>query len=104
MNKIILVSVILVITVAVSIFALNYSGMLQLPGNGLDTFEGKLVSGISLFSNGQAIVEIGFEGGRGFVATEQLAREISMEVGKTYRIWYNATADPTWALDIQEIS
>ena len=95
----------MIITVALSIFALNYSGFLQLPGgDGLETYEGKLISGNSLFTHdGKAVVEIGFEDGREFVATEQLAASINMAVGKTYRIGYNST-DPSWALEMQEIN
>ena len=93
-------SVVLVVVVAASAFLLMNS---QPTGNDtLETYQGKLTAGNSLFHNGTAIVEMTFEDGRGFTAPEQLAAEANMEIGNTYQIRYNSTA-PSVAVEIKEV-
>jgi hypothetical protein len=67
----------------------------------LQQYVGKLKSGNSLFHNGEAVVEIVFEDGRGFTAQEQLARQANMTIGKTYQVTFSNAA-PEIALSIQE--
>lgn len=74
----------------------------QPTAGGLEKYVGNLTGGISLFKNGEALVELNFEDGRVFTATEQLAAQANMAAGKTYEITFNSTA-PQIAISIQEI-
>ena len=64
-------------------------------------YTGILQNGISLFSNGKAIVEFTFQDGRTFTASEQMAAEAHMKIGGTYTVSFSQ-ADPQIALSIQE--
>ena len=67
-----------------------------------ESYEGKLSAGISMFHNGEAIVELTFEDGRIFTAQEQMAAEANMQIGNTYQIKYSNN-EPTVAINIQEL-
>ncbi len=67
----------------------------------IQNYTGTLSSGTSLFHNGEALAELIFQDGRTFTATEQLAAQANMTIGKTYQISFNESA-PEIALEIQE--
>jgi len=103
-NKLV-VGIFVVAAIVVSVLVYSFSGTLSLSlGDGLESYEGKLVYGNSVFTpEGKAVVELVFEDGRSFVGSEDMAREVGMVVGKSYLIKYNVT-DPSFALSIKEIS
>ena len=68
----------------------------------IGTYVGKLEKGISVLPfGGEPTVEIIFEDGRKFTAPEQMAKDVDMKVGNTYRITFDISA-PNVALEIRE--
>ncbi len=107
MNKMVLAAAVFLVAVVAGIsdFGLLLSGVLVIPGEyQLAIYEGKLIHENTIFNDeGKSIVEMTFEDDTKFVATEEVATKINMELGKSYRIFYN-TLDPLpIALNIVEI-
>lgn len=103
-------AVLISVIVAVLFFAVTTAVGNQPEHSGLETYEGKLQSGSSMFRMQRpdydglqgSIVELTFEDGRTFTAPEQMAAQANMKIGNTYKITYNST-QPEIALMIQEV-
>ncbi len=71
------------------------------PFTGLKKYSGVLAEGNSLLGDGKAVVELTFQDGRYFIASEQMAAQANMRIGGTYTVSFNQ-ADPAVAVEIQE--
>jgi len=92
-------ALIIVSSVAALLVIMIYTGSLQAGSN---TYVGTLKEGHEYAPfGGEPFVELIFEDGRTFTAPWQMAADVEMKVGNTYKITFNIE-DPGVALEIRE--